>query len=49
MISDDSMDTTNAVMDKEQFSKEKLLPLDQDDEENDKVSDYVTFFSINTF
>ena len=40
MISDDNMDTTNAIMDKEQFSKEELLPLDQDDEENDKVSKY---------
>ena len=37
MINDDNMDTTNAIMDKEQFSKEELLPIDQEDEENNKV------------
>ena len=34
----DNMDTTNPLMDKEQFSKEELLPVDQDDEEIDKVN-----------
>ena len=34
---DDNMDTANALMDKEQFSKEELIPIDQDDEENDRV------------
>ena len=38
MINDDHMDTTNALMDKEQFSKEDLPPIDQDDEDNDEVN-----------
>ena len=37
MISDDDMDTTSALTDKEQFKKEDLLPVDQEDEETDKV------------
>ena len=37
MISDDDMDTTSALTDKEQFKKEDLLLVDQEDEETDKV------------
>jgi len=37
MIRDDDMDTASPLTDKEQFSKEDLLPVDQEDEETDKV------------
>ena len=35
---DSNMETINSVIDKELFSKEELLPVDQDDEEIDKVN-----------
>ena len=37
MIRDDDVDTASPLTDKEQFSKEDLLPVDQEDEETDKV------------
>lgn len=47
MVNDDNMDTTSVLTDKEQFSKEELLSIDQDNEEN-KVSKLYQAYKYTT-
>lgn len=44
MTNDDNMDTTNPLMDKEQFVKEDLLSIDEDNEDIDKVNSYILYY-----